>query len=149
MIVDSLENAERYGRLHPGLAEGFAFLRRSDLAKLPNGRHELRGTQLFAIVSHDPGRGREKSLLESHRKYIDIQYIIEHPDVIGWLPTTRCTRVATPYDADKDIGFFYDRPPTWLEVPSGFFAIFFPADVHAPLATEGPVHKVVVKVAVE
>jgi beta-galactosidase beta subunit len=33
-------------------------------------------------------------------------------------------------------------------VPAGSFAIFFPDDAHAPLATTGEAHKLVVKVAV-
>jgi len=36
-----------------------------------------------------------------------------------------------------------------LAFPAGSFAIFFPEDVHAPLGTDGFIHKVVIKVAVE
>ena len=36
-----------------------------------------------------------------------------------------------------------------LAVSSGAFAIFYPEDAHAPLATSGPIHKAVVKVAVD
>jgi YhcH/YjgK/YiaL family protein len=148
MIVDSLQNADRYAGLHPGLAEAFAFLRRGDLAALPVGRHEIHGQALYAIVARDTGRGREKSLLEFHRQYIDVQFVVEHQDLIGWLPTSLCERIATAWDEEKDIGFFYDRPETWVDVPAGYFAILFPEDAHAPMATTGPVHKVVVKVPV-
>jgi beta-galactosidase beta subunit len=36
---------------------------------------------------------------------------------------------------------------TWVAVPPGSFAIFFPHDAHAPLGGEGRVKKAVVKVA--
>jgi beta-galactosidase beta subunit len=47
------------------------------------------------------------------------------------------------------VGFFYDRPTTWLTLSAGQFAVFFPEDAHAPLAGQGGVHKAVVKVAVK
>ena len=94
------------------------------------------------------GRGAEQALLEFHRRYIDIQFVVAGIDLIGWLPTPSCQRVSTPYDEAKDVGFFYDRPATWLSVAAGQFALFFPEDAHAPLAGQGAVHKAVVKVAV-
>lgn len=146
MIIDYLDNADRYAPLHPGLAAGFAFLRRTNLADLPDGKHTLDGDRLFAIIARDEGRGREKSLLESHRRYLDIQYVISGEDCIGWRPLGDCRRVSTPYDAEQDLGFFYDRPDSWITVPAGAFTIFYPEDAHAPLATEGAIHKAVVKV---
>lgn len=149
MIVDYLRNADRYGPMQPGFARGFAFLRRTDLTQLPDGQHDIDGDHLFAIVSRTQGRGREQSLLEVHRRYIDIQFVISGSDCIGWMPTADCRRESEPYDADKDLGFFFDRPATWLEIPTGVFAIFYPEDAHAPLATQGSIHKVVIKVAVD
>ncbi len=147
MIVDYLANADRYGQLSARLAAGFAFLRRTDLAQLPDGRIGIEGNELFAIISRMAGRGREQSLLEAHRRYLDIQFVIAGEDSIGWLPTVDCRRVSAAYDQAKDIEFFFDRPTTWLTVTAGVFAIFYPEDAHAPLATEGLLHKAVVKVA--
>jgi beta-galactosidase beta subunit len=48
-----------------------------------------------------------------------------------------------------DIEFYANSPTVWLAVPAGSFAIFFPDDVHAPLGTDGFIHKIVIKVAVE
>ena len=55
------------------------------------------------------------------------------------------------YDADKDFWLFSDRPKLWCPVPPGVFAIFFPEDVHAPLAAAPAtaLRKAVVKVAVD
>ena len=149
MIIDYLQNADRYSPLHPGFVGAFAFLRRGDVGQLPSGRHDIDGERLYAIVSRDQGRGREKSLLEAHRRYIDIQFVISGEDCIGWLPISDCERVSSPYDANRDLEFFFDRPATWLAVSPGNFAAFYPEDAHAPLAAQGPIHKVVVKVAVE
>jgi len=149
MLIDYLQNADRYCPLHPGFPKGLAFLRRADLAQLPDGRHEIDGQRVFAIVAHEHGRGRDCSPLEIHRRYIDIQFVIAGEDCIGWLPTSDCRQVSSSYDEEKDLAFFHDPPAKWLAVTPGNFAIFYPDDAHAPLATSGPIHKVVVKVAVE
>ena len=148
MIIDRLQNADRYSPLHAGFADGFAFLRSADLARLPDGRHEIDGERLFAIMSRDRGRGREQSLLEAHRRYIDVQFVIGGEDCIGWSPISDCRRVSSPYDAERDLELFFERPATWLAVGPGTFAVFYPEDAHAPLATRGGIHKAVVKVAV-
>jgi biofilm protein TabA len=149
MFIDHLENAERYYSLHPGFADGFAFLQRDDLAELPDGRHDIDGQRVFAIVSRTHGRGQERSPLEIHRRYIDIQFVVGGEDCIGWLPAADCRRASTPYDEQKDMGFFFDRPKTWVAIRPGVFGVFYPEDAHAPLAASGPIHKVVVKVAVD
>jgi biofilm protein TabA len=149
MLIDYLKNADRYSPLHHRYADAFAFLRRADVAQLPDGRHEIDGVRLFVIVSRGQGRGREQSLLEAHRRYIDVQFVISGEDSIGWLPLADCRQVSAPYDEGKDLEFFLDRPATWLALSPGAFAIFYPEDAHAPLAKQGPVHKAVVKVAVD
>jgi len=149
MIIDRLENADRYCDMHPGFAKAFAFLKRSDLAELPAERYKIDGDKLFCMISKGPGRPRAEANLEAHRKYIDIQYVIAGNEEMGWKPTADCHVVDAPYDAEKDIGFFKDAPDSWNEVPAGSFVIFFPQDAHAPLVGDGEIHKAVLKIAVE
>lgn len=149
MIVDRLANAKNYCGMHPGFEKAFAFLRRSDLADLPEGRHEIDGDRLFCLISNGPGRTRAEAKLEAHRKYIDIQYVMAGTDEMGWRPTATCVVSDMPYDPAKDIEFFKDAPEAWTPVPAGSFAIFFPSDAHAPLVSTGRIHKAVLKIAVE
>jgi YhcH/YjgK/YiaL family protein len=148
MILDTLAAAKRYERLHLGFRVAFDFLR-SATARLADGRHEIEGERLFAIVATNRGRGREAAKLEVHRRYIDIQFCAAGHDVIGWRPLTDCRKPEEPFDDARDIQFFADRPLTWIDVPAGTFAVFYPGDAHAPLGGEGELLKVVVKVAVE
>ena len=149
MILDRLAGADRYAALHPAFKAAFEFLRRPEAAALPPGRVELDGPRLYVAVDHKEGRGRPAARLEAHRKYIDIQFTVAGDELIGWRPTADCARRAAPYDPARDIEFFADDPESWLSVPPGTFAIFFPEDAHAPLACEGAVRKVIVKVRVE
>ncbi|MBN2030984.1 YhcH/YjgK/YiaL family protein [bacterium] len=149
MIMDQLENGESYFEMHPLFEKAFAFLNRSDIAELPAGRYEIDGDRLFGIFSQGTGKSRAEARLEAHRKYIDIQYIIEGVDEMGWKPTADCTVQDVDYSDADDIEFFKDEPQTWTRVPAGSFAIFFPEDAHAPMVGDGEIHKVVLKVAVE
>ena len=149
IIINKLQHAERYFRMHPAFEKAFAFLRQDGLAELPADRYEIDGEKLFCMISKGPGRSRDEAKLEAHRKYIDIQYVIAGTDDMGWKPTADCKSIDTEYDADKDIMFFKDQPDSWTPVPAGSFVIFFPQDAHAPLVGSGQIHKAVLKIAVE
>jgi biofilm protein TabA len=148
MILDSLSQADRYLGLHPLLPRAFEFLRGSDLMALPPGRHAIQGEQLFAIVEACTGRARMEAKLECHRRYIDIQLVLEGVDEMGWRPLAECMEPGTDYDAARDIRFFNDAPSSWIATPAGSFCLFFPDDAHAPLVSTGMIRKVVVKIAV-
>lgn len=149
VIIGRLDQAEQYYDMHPAFEKAFAFLRRGDLANLAPGKHEIDGDRVFCLINRDVGRKREDANLEAHRKYIDIQYVIEGEDEIGWKPVSACKVVDQAYDESKDIMFFKDAPERWLKIPAGSFAVFFPRDAHAPLIGNRVIHKAVVKIAHE
>jgi len=147
MILDTLAQADRYLGLHPLFASAFAFLRSADLKALAPGRHAIQGEQLFAIVEACTGRTRAEAKLECHRRYLDIQLVLEGLDEMGWKPLAECVDPATDYDAARDIRFFNDAPASWIATPPGSFCMFFPDDAHAPLVSTDRIRKVVLKVA--
>jgi YhcH/YjgK/YiaL family protein len=148
MILAKLTEADRYAALHPLFADAFEFLRSTDLGALKPGMHTIQGEQLFAIVEACAGRTRAEAKLECHRRYIDIQLVLEGVDEMGWKPLAECRDPATEYDAARDICFFNDAPSSWIATPPGAFCLFFPEDAHAPLVSAGMIRKVVVKIAV-
>lgn len=148
MILDSLSDYHRYTAIHPAFAQAFHFLVYTDLAGLAPGRHAIDGDRMYVSIDHKDGRGRDGARLEAHRKYLDIQLTIDGAEEIGWAPLASCRKPAGEFDEGKDIGFFDDRPDTWVSVPAARFAIFFPSDAHAPLAGRGLLKKAIVKVAV-
>jgi biofilm protein TabA len=148
MILDTLSQCERYLRLHPAFLRAFEFLGRPDLALLGPGRHTVDGDRLYVSIDHKEGRGREGARLESHRRYIDIQFTIEGNEEIGWLPVAGCDLPNGAFDEDRAIRFYEDRPRTWVSVPPGQFAIFFPDDAHAPLGGHGLLKKAIAKIAI-
>ncbi len=149
MILDVLSNTCRYLAMNKGFAKAFEFLLRPDLRELPVGKYEIDGDSVYAMVAKDPGRRKEDALLETHEKYIDIQFVLAGTDNMGWKPRSLCEHPSSEYDHNSDVQFFKDKPDSWLSTESGAFAIFFPEDAHMPLISSGQIHKVVLKIRVD
>lgn len=149
MILSPLSQADRYAGLHPRFPAAFAFLRQEGLADLTPGRYEIDGDKLFALITDGPGRSRDEGKLESHRAYIDIQYVAGGIDEMGWKSTPTCTQPQSEFDTAKDVVLYDDTPDAYVATGPGSFAIFFPEDAHTPLLSDGNLHKVVMKIAIE
>jgi len=149
MIFSTLSQSDRYAALHSLFPRAFEYIRNTDLMSLAPGHHPILGEDLFAIVEHMPGRTREAAQLEVHRRYIDIQLVLEGVDEMGWRPLIECSEPADEYSAERDIRFFRDAPAAWIATPPGAFCIFFPEDAHAPLVSSGSIRKVVLKIALQ
>lgn len=148
MIFSALSQAGRYAALHPLFSRAFGFIRDNDLHALAPGRYPVEGEQLFAIVEQAPGKPREQARLECHRRYIDIQLVLDGSEEMGWKPLADCLNPVSDYSEEKDIRFFHDAPASWIAVPPEHFCVFFPEDAHAPLVSAGEVRKVIFKIAV-
>ncbi|RKX47287.1 MAG: YhcH/YjgK/YiaL family protein [Verrucomicrobia bacterium] len=146
MILDTLGNAAKYAGLKIGLSEAFGFLDQPGLAELPDGKHEIAGSRVYAIIAHENGRAVSDGKLEGHRKHIDIQYVISGEESMGWAPREGLVS-SVDYDEENDLEFFAGEPDSIVRIPPGSFAVFLPTDAHLPLVGDGPIHKVVVKVA--
>lgn len=147
MILDTLENADAYGGLHPDFADAFRFLNHPGIETLPDGRYEVDNRNVYAMVARTQGRNIDEGLLEGHRQYIDIQYVIAGDESMGWHNRVGL-RNATEYDTEKDLEFFEGKPASIFRVPPSSFAIFYPEDAHLPLIGSGAIHKIVVKIAI-
>lgn len=149
MIFSNLSVSSRYAALHPLFPRAFEFIRDTDLGALAPGHYPIMGEDLFAIVEHLPGRTRADAPLESHRRYIDIQLVVEGVDEMGWKALGDCHDPVGDYSAERDIRFFRDAPAVWIATPADHFCIFFPEDAHAPLVSEGSIRKVIFKIALD
>ena len=148
MILSTLSQSGRYSALHPLFPRAFDYIRNTDLFTLAPGRYPIVGDDLFAIVEQVPGRTREMAKLEAHRRYIDIQLVLDGIDEMGWKPLADCYNPVSDYSTEKDIQFFHDTPASWIATLPDAFCIFFPEDAHAPLVSTGSIHKVIFKIAV-
>lgn len=146
MILDHISNYKKYVNMHPAFPEAFAFLNK--LEENSRGGFTIDGKKLFASVAEVKGRGKKTAKLEAHSQYIDIQYILDGTDCIGWSDADDSIP-GTEYDREKDYRFVNIKPKTWLNVGKGCFVVFFPEDAHAPLAGNKTMTKVFMKVKLE
>ena len=146
MIIDSLDNVDRYVSLHPLFAKAFAFIKEQNLQSIEVGKFPIDGDNVHASVSLKDGIQKEDAKFEAHRNYIDIQVCPSGWETLGWKPLHKTTSIKTEYNEEKDVTFYNDEPDTFFQLKEGQFAIFYPEDVHAPMIGEGPIKKLVVKI---
>lgn len=147
MIIDAQENHRHYLGLSPRFAAAFSFLAAPGLETLPDGRHEIDGDEVYAMVQRGKGRHWDGALMEAHDHYVDIQVVLFGHDRMGWKARGDCETRARHEDKPENDAYFYkDGPDCWLDVRPGQFVIFFPHDAHLPRTGEGHMHRVVVKV---
>jgi len=108
-----------------------AYLGRTDFSQLAPGRHEVDGDDVYAVVQRYSPRPVSEATWEVHREYLDIQYVAEGVERIGYAPLGRNWTVRQEYNAQKDCAL-YDARGDLLEVAAGSFALFTPYDIHAP-----------------
>jgi len=152
MILSCLEHARRQLPGIPGLLKALEFLRRPGSASLPDGKYEIDGAHVFAIVQRYDTAAAPEPRFEAHRKYIDMQFVAAGTEIIGWAPLAGMT-VSEAYDGETDVCFGAVPPGAWTpaRLEAGQLAVFFPEDAHAPrlaAGAAGPVLKIVVKIAV-
>ncbi|MBI4979367.1 MAG: YhcH/YjgK/YiaL family protein [Spirochaetes bacterium] len=149
MILSTLSEINASHRLNERIAAGLAYI-----AKLPpdiaDGEYPIDGKNVFARIMTVTTEPRDKRFYETHREYIDVQYVMKGSQIIEWLP--RSAMNDAPYDAEKDVIKYTAHPKgTGLKLGGGVVAIFFPDDAHRPLCMDDAVQTIrvcVVKVRV-
>jgi YhcH/YjgK/YiaL family protein len=145
--INKTELAQQYHVNTDYWNKAFAFIKEHDLKTMAPGKYPIDGTNVYATITEDPSKDYDKTKWESHRKYIDIQYIITGEEKMGKYPFTKLA-VTNPYDEVKDVANYSGDADVYT-VPAGTFMIFFPPDAHRPNITPGgnkPVKKLVIKV---
>ena len=104
MILDTLDNLEKYASLNPLFAQAIEYLKNTDLNALEIGKVKLQGDDLVVNIAQTSPKNKEAAKLETHNKFIDIQIPLSGNEVMGYtagndLPTAE-------YNAEKDITFF-------------------------------------------
>jgi biofilm protein TabA len=147
--IDKSAFAKQYHLSQAAWDEAFAYLKNTDLKTLSNGRHVIDGENVYAIVTEAPTKDYDKTAFESHRKYIDLQYVITGEEKMAKAPVTSVT-VSKPYDEATDLANYTGEGKIYT-VPAGTFMLFFPTEAHRPNITPGGnkvVKKIVIKVRV-
>lgn len=137
--------------LTPELQEAVKYIAETDFSNMENGKYELKGKELFAMVNTYATEPKEERRAERHNKYIDVQYVAQGLETIWYIPLED-EMTMTEDRLEKDDVCFYDDPAEASSVTllEGDFCILFPWELHRPNCATGGVacnvQKVVVKV---
>ncbi len=146
MILSELQNKNRYINLHPLFGKAFSFLEKENLSQLPEGKLDIDGDYLFAIISKPGTSAEEIPKLEAHKKYIDIHFIIAGTELFGWKNLSNCKGVEGEFDFEKDYVLYNDQDFTNLLLNKNAFVVVYPEDAHSPGIKTEQLHKVVLKI---
>lgn len=154
MIKDSIENAQNYFNLSERITIGLEYLKNTDFSNIDSGRYEISGDDIYALIQDYSSKSESEGKFEAHRKYIDIQYLVQGEEKMGVSDISNFEEI-TDYNEEKDIVFLRKKinsvEPNFIEIKQKNFIIFTPLDAHMPsIAVNEPkyVKKVVVKVRV-
>jgi YhcH/YjgK/YiaL family protein len=152
MLLDHLSNAKLYYMVSPHIARALQWL--TDNAPLlhtyENGRIDIDGDNVYAIVNSYDTKPAADCGWEAHRRYADIHYSVQGAERIGYCHISGMT-LKQEHNEEKDYAL-YTGSGDWLRVAEGMFCILLPEDVHAPgaMVADQPqlLKKVVMKVIV-
>ena len=147
MILDTLENAHFYYGISTKFAIALKFLKNTDFSNFNEGKYEVDKDNIYALVQTYNTKLNENELFEAHRKFIDIQYVIQGEELLGYT-NIRELRPKSVYNEENDI-FFLEGTGDFFKLFPNNFAILMPQDAHKPaIAINQPslVKKVVIKI---
>ena len=146
MIADNILNIERYTAVFPEVCH---FLVNNDVNSLSPGKHIISET-LYLLVSEYQGKEPENSVLENHRKNVDIHVILSGEEKVKYNDCKHLT-LEKSYDPEEDYELYKPSGKENSHVAeTGNFIIFFPGEAHQPGLIAGElsvkIKKVVFKV---
>jgi YhcH/YjgK/YiaL family protein len=137
MIIDTLDNLEKYISLNPLFREVIEFMKANKWDQVEDGIHQLKGDDVFVNVQTLEGKLPTEAAMEYHRKMIDVQVPISSPETYGYIPMTELP--ADAYNEEKDMAKIPGVvSQTFVTVKPGQFVIFMPQDGHAPGISDQP-----------
>ncbi|MBI3943536.1 MAG: YhcH/YjgK/YiaL family protein [Chloroflexi bacterium] len=151
MVVTDLDHMAQQVALSSSLRKGLEFLQRTRGQELKDGRVEIDGEEVYAIIQSYDTLVNDTPTFEAHQKYLDIQYVAAGEEVIGWTSLENLN-VTAPFSEAIDAVLGTAPAFTPVHLTDGQLVVLYPTDAHAPrLAAGAPsqVKKIVVKALVQ
>ena len=150
MIRDSVKHSDLYANLSDNISQALGYLKTVDAANFEAETVEISGKDVFAMHQLYTTVSDEGRLYESHRSYIDVQFVLEGTEIIR-VADMRGLSATMEYDSEKDVILYDLADGTDVKLESGDFVILYPHDAHVPTLQSGSpadVKKIVLKVRV-
>ncbi len=86
MILDSLENSKRIECIHPLFKQAFDYVKSTDFSKMEDGKYDIADAGFTVSIASLFGKEKSEAAIETHKKFIDIQFPLLGVEKIGWKP---------------------------------------------------------------
>lgn len=129
MIICPWKEIRRYIGCVPGLEEAIEAI--ENLKSMEPATYPLANGCKFFIGEESTTRPAEGAQLEAHRNFLDVQYVFEGEEYMGWAPVDALS-VAKEYVAEHDCSM-HEGKCQYFHIPAGYCYIVFPEDAHAPM----------------
>lgn len=127
MIICQYKDLKRYVGVIPGLEEALAAVdsgKAEEIGVLPlSGGNRI----VTSVGQTTPLEGRK---CEAHRQYLDLQYIVEGEETMGWAPLDKLAS-SGEFNTEGDIGM-YEGSVDYCRITAGNCYVVFPEDGHMP-----------------
>ena len=152
MIVTTCDRLRDWSFINPHFPEAFSAL--TMLAAQPfTPKHRQDGSDgCFYLELEYETHPKDGSLMEVHRKYIDVMWLISGQEQIAVCPVKQMVNLTQPYEeaGDAALGMLADGC-SMIQMSPGSVCILFPEDAHAPGITAdvpSTIQKLIAKVPV-
>ena len=156
MFIGNVDNIDKDGSdFHSVIYSVLDYLRATDFKNFSDGSYPMPHTDFMLKVQRYKTRPLSDCRSEAHEKFIDVQYVAEGEEVLGWCPLSPDLKVVAPYDEKSDVTFYEKlTPESSVVLGARNYAVLFPLDVHRPCSSvdddePSDVTKIVVKIPVD
>ena len=147
MIVDTFSNLSFYCPMIKNLDKGIEAVQQHWNTQT-EGRYEFEGG--FFTIMNGVTKPMAEGTVEAHRKYVDIQIVVEGSEDMAWAPLDQLEEVV-PYSVEKDAARYDGKTDHVMHINAGMCYIAFPNDGHRPIrhiSQEQSYTKIVMKLPV-
>lgn len=149
MIVDKITNITKYSGFKPYAESILNFIKRDEQENLEEGRYELDGDSVFALVQSYHTKDISEGFIEAHQLYADLQYIVKGEEYIYWSLLDELD-LKEDRHPQADIAFYDGKSVKDRNLlKEGMFGFYFPTDGHMPCISVKeslPMKKIVFKI---
>lgn len=134
--TDYIEFASQYNKNKELWDKTFSWLATHDLLNMPAGSYEIDGKRSYISIQDAETQDASERKIESHRQYIDLQYVVKGKERFG-LTSAEASEPVTEYKAEKDNQFHKAERIKYVDSTPDCFFLFFPKNYHQPLVKAG------------
>ena len=156
MILSSIKSGENQiiKLNNQYLINAIEIIKNTDFSRISDGKHiVIDDSFYFILISYTTEELTSKILAESHKRFIDLHFIITGEEKIGYADSSNSKVIVENYDLEKDTELYSSVfNESFFILKKDMFVLFYPEDIHRPGIRNNktiPVRKIVFKVKLD